>query len=176
MATASERTARKNLLRKGERPTGIPIQGYEFNHGIDYEKLMKQFSQMGFQASHFAQAIETIREMIKTQAFVYLGYTSNMVSSGNREILRWLAEHKKVNVLVTTCGGIEEDILKCFGDFILGDFRADGSLIRKRGINRIGNIFVSNSLYVKFEQFLQPILEELWQAQRKRETVSPSDL
>lgn len=176
MASQKEQKARKNLLRKGEDPTGIPIEGYEFNQGVNYPQLMKQFQQAGFQASNFGKAVETIQDMIKKKAFIYVGYTSNMVSSGNREIIRWLVEHKKVDVLVTTCGGIEEDILKCFGSFVLGSFRADGSVLRKRGINRIGNIFVSNNLYVKFEQFLQPILEELWQAQGRGETVSPSDL
>jgi deoxyhypusine synthase len=132
---------------------------------------------MVFQASNFSEAIRIVNKIIEDEAFIYLGYTSNMVSSGLRDIFRWLVKHKKVNVVVTTAGGIEEDIIKCLGDFILGDFRADGADLRKRGINRIGNIFVPNSRYVKLEEFLQPILEELWQEQSKSgKIIGVSDL
>ena len=43
-----------------------------------------------------------------------------MVSSGIREIIRYLAEHKMIDCIVTTAGGIEEDFIKCFSDFYLG--------------------------------------------------------
>src|SRR3989338_2298760 len=115
--------------------------------------------------------------MISDNSFIFLGHTSNMVSSGNREIIRWLVEHKKVNVIVTTAGGIEEDIIKCLGDFILGDFKADGKELREKGINRTGNIFVANNRYVEFEKFVQPILEELWKEQeRTGEVITASEL
>jgi DNA gyrase/topoisomerase IV subunit A len=44
--------------------------------------------------------------MIKDEAFIFLGYTSNMVSSGLRDIFRWLVENKKVNIIVTTTKGM----------------------------------------------------------------------
>jgi len=172
-----EKIARENLLRKGENPKGIAIKGYDFNSGIDYEKLIKSFSEMGFQASNLGKAIEIINKMIKEKAFVYLGYTSNMVSSGNREIIRYLVEKKKISVLVTTAGGIEEDIIKCLGDFVLGDFNLEGKKLRGQGINRIGNILASNNLYVEFEKFFQPILEELYNEQKKTGKLwNPSDI
>ena len=105
--------------------------------------------------------------MIGEDAFIYLGYTSNMVSSGLRDIFRYLVKNKKINVVVTTAGGVEEDIIKCLGDFFLGDFQARGKELREKGINRIGNIFVSNNRYVEFEKFFQEILEEVYQEQKK---------
>ena len=100
-----------------------------------------------------------------------------MVSSGLRDIFRYLVKNKRVNVAVTTAGGIEEDIIKCLGDFIIGDFRLKGSELREKGINRIGNILVPNSRYVKFEQFLQPILEEMYHEQKKTgKMFNPSDI
>jgi deoxyhypusine synthase len=177
MKSEKEKIAEKNLLRKGEEPKGVKIRGYDFNEGVDYKKIIGNFKSVGFQASHLAKAIEIVNKMISDKAFIFLGYTSNMVSSGNREIIKYLMEHKKINVAVTTCGGIEEDIIKCLGDFVLGDFRADGAELREKGINRIGNIFVSNNQYVEFEEFFQPILEELYQEQKKTgKVVNPSDI
>ena len=172
-----EKTARKNLLREGSELKGTAIKGYDFDNGVNYSEIVKSFSSSGFQASHLSKAIEITKKMIADKAFVYLGYTSNMVSSGLRDVFRYLVKHKKVNVIVTTAGGVEEDIIKCLGDFVLGNFMASGKELREKGINRIGNIFVSNSLYVKFEQFVQPILEELYSEQKKTGKVfTPSDI
>lgn len=57
---------------------------------------------------------------------IYLGYTSNLISAGVREQIRWLAQHKMVDVLVTTAGGIEEDFIKCMGHTYMGDFQLKG--------------------------------------------------
>lgn len=164
---STESIARKNILRKSEEIPGVPIRGYDFDKGVDYKEILKSFKSTGFQASVFSQAVEIVNEMVKEKAFIFLGYTSNMVSSGVRETIKYLVKNKKVNVLVTTAGGIEEDIIKCLGDFILGDFRASGKELREKGINRIGNIFAPNARYAAFEEFFQPILKELYDEQKK---------
>jgi deoxyhypusine synthase len=100
-----------------------------------------------------------------------------MVSSGLREIFRYLVEDKKINVCVTTGGGIEEDIIKCLGDFILGDFNLSGVELRKNAVNRIGNILVPNSRYILFENFMMPILEELYNKQKNTgKPILPSEI
>jgi len=173
----NEKTAKKNLLRGGEEAEGLEIKGYDFNKGVNYEKIVESFGSTGFQASHLSNAIEITNEMIENNAFIFLGYTSNMVSSGLREIFRFLVENKKINVAVTTGGGIEEDFIKCLGPFILGDFRASGKELRDKGINRIGNIYVPNNRYVEFEKFIQPILEEVYLEQKKTgKMTTPSEL
>lgn len=173
----NEKTAKKNVLRKGEEASGIAIKGYDFDKGINYPEIVKSFSSTGFQASNLHRAIEITNKMIDEKAFIFLGYTSNMVSSGLRDIFRYLIKNKKVNVVVTTGGGIEEDFIKCLGKFTLGDFRASGNELRKKGINRIGNIYASNNRYIEFESFVQPILEELYQEQKEKGIMhTPSDI
>jgi deoxyhypusine synthase len=163
--------AEQAILGKSEEVQGLTIGGYDFNNGVDYDKLLGSYSSIGFQATNLAKAIEIIKEMRKEHAYIYLGYTSNMVSSGLRDIFRYLAEHKLVDVIVSSAGGIEEDFIKCLGDFKLGRFDADGANLREKGINRIGNIFVPNSRYVKFEKFVLPILEKY-----KNEILTPSKI
>lgn len=172
-----DKIARENILREGDEISGVKIGGYDFDKGVDYGDLIKSFGTTGAQASNLSKAIEITKEMIKEDAFVYLGYTSNMVSSGLRDVFKYLVKHKKVDVVVTTAGAVEEDIIKCLGDFYLGDFRASGKELREKGINRIGNIFVSNNRYVEFEEFFQPILKELWEEQEKTgEIITASKL
>ena len=168
--------SRKNVLFESDDVKGISIKGYEFNQGIDYDKIIEDYASTGFQASSFAKAISVIDKMILEKCTIYLGYTSNIVTSGLREVIRYLAEHKKINVLVTTAGGIEEDIIKCLGDFKLGEFSASGEVLNKKGVNRAGNIYIPNSLYCKFEEFVTPLLEKLYMEQKESgKIISVSD-
>ena len=36
-----------------------------------------------------------------------------------------------ISCIVTTCGGIEEDIMKCLADHYIGDFHLEGEKLRK---------------------------------------------
>lgn len=173
----NEDIARKNLLRNSGEVNGIRIKGYEFNEGVDYGKIIGSFRSTGYQASNFFRAIEIVNNMIRDRTTIFLGYTSNMVSSGLRDVIRYLVEHKKVHIIVTTAGAIEEDIIKCLGDFYLGDFEASGKELREKGINRIGNIFAPNDRYVEFEKFVQPVLDEVYRDQKKTgRIITPSEL
>jgi deoxyhypusine synthase len=49
-----------------------------------------------------------------------------------------------VDVLVTSAGGVEEDFIKCMAETYVGDFALKGQDLRKKGLNRIGNLFIPN--------------------------------
>jgi deoxyhypusine synthase len=66
-----------------------------------------------------------------------------------------------VDVIVTTAGGIEEDLIKCLAPTYRGDFTLPGALLRSRGLNRIGNLLVPNDNYCKFEHWIMPILDKM---------------
>lgn len=163
----TEKISRKSILKKSEELDGVSIKGYDFNEGVDYNKILDSFLSTGFQASHFAKAVGIINKMISEKVTIFLGCSSNLVTSGIRDVIRYLAQHKKVDVFVTTAGGIEEDIVKCLGDFKLGEFSASGELLREKGINRTGNIFIPNSRYIKYEEFINPILEKMYEEQKE---------
>jgi deoxyhypusine synthase len=87
----------------------------------------------------------------------------------------YLVKHKHVAAIVTTAGGIEEDFIKCLGKTYLADFHMDGADLRRRGMNRIGNLVVPNDNYCKFEDWLLPILDTMLDEQRATgEVWSPS--
>lgn len=163
----TEEISKEAILKESEEIEGLGIQGYDFNEGINYDNIIDSFSSTGFQASHFGKALGIIQKMIDEKATIFLGATSNLITSGIRDVVRYLAEKKKIDVFVTTAGGIEEDIIKCFGDFKLGNFSASGELLREKGINRTGNIFVPNSRYIKYEEFMSPILEKIYKEQKE---------
>ena len=67
-----------------------------------------------------------------TRCTIFLGYTSNMASCGIREYIKYLCKFKMVQAIVTTTGGIEEDIMKCMKPMFIGDFNLDGKDLRER--------------------------------------------
>lgn len=173
----NEQIARKNILRESEEVEGTSVKGYDFDNGVDWQKIIESYASTGFQATQLSKAIEIIKKMRREKAFIYLGYTSNLVSSGLREMFCYLAKHKLIDLIVTTAGGVEEDIIKCLGDFKIGGFEASGRDLREKGINRIGNIFVPNSRYCRFEEFILPLLEELASEQKKTgRIITPSQI
>lgn len=164
-------TVEKALLKDSKEPEGFSIKGHNFNKEFNLESFLNSYLTTGAQASNLGRAIEIIKTMRKDNSFIYLGYTSNMITTGIRESIKYLVEHKMIDYLVSTAGGIEEDFIKCMGDFKLGDFNLDGSKLRDDGINRAGNILIPNSRYVKFEKFVLETIEKY-----KDDIITPSDL
>ena len=76
--------------------------------------------------------------------------------------------HLQVDVLVSSAGGVEEDFIKCLAPTFLGDFRLPGKDLRLKGINRIGNLLVPNDNYVKFEEWIMPIFDQMLEDQKRQ--------
>uniref|UniRef100_D3TQ86 deoxyhypusine synthase n=1 Tax=Glossina morsitans morsitans TaxID=37546 RepID=D3TQ86_GLOMM len=192
--------AKDAVFKRSEQiPSDTPeVKGYDFNNGIDYTKLFDSYKYTGFQATNLGKAINEINRMLDCRSYplkeeerdhnetdefikrkhkctLFLGFTSNLISSGLREIIRFLVEHQMVDCLVTTAGGVEEDIIKCLAPTLLGSFELSGRLLRDRGINRIGNLLVPNDNYCKFEDWLMPLLDEMLEEQKVKGIIwSPS--
>ena len=178
----------------------VVIKGPDFNQTVTLDSLLSTFITSGFQASAIGRAIEIINEMRlwrlsqepmpvptpdtpvepelldpayrqSVKCKIFLGYTSNLVSSGVREVIRFLVQHKLVDCLVSSAGGIEEDFIKCLAPTYLGEFTLDGAKLRKQGLNRIGNLLVPNDNYCKFEDWVVPILDKMLEEQNGPEKV-----
>ncbi len=157
------------------------IQGFDFEkaekEGFKINEFLQAYATTGFQATNLVEGIEICKIMQREQAKIFLSYTSNMVSSGIREVIKYLVKHKKVQVLVTSAGGIEEDIIKCLKPFALGQFNVSGSFLFEQGVNRIGNIFVPNDRYAYFDQFMQQFFREIYSQQKNKDRIfSPHEL
>jgi len=110
--------------------------------------------------------------MKKEGAKVYFSFTSNMVTSGLRGFFAQLIEKKMCDVIVTTVGSIEEDIMKADGDkFILGSFSSNDEELYERGENRVGNILITNDQYQKLEAKIKNLLLEVYK-EKKSLTIS----
>jgi len=180
------------LIRSEDCPLGTPIvKGPDFNQPQTIETLLSSFATIGFQATNLSLAIDEINNMLKwrlsdepikesdadefklpevrlaTRCTLFLGITSNMISSGVREVIRYLAEHRLIDCIVTTAGGVEEDIMKCIRPHYVGSFELKGSELRVKGINRLGNLLVPNLNYCSFEEWVMPLLNRMHDEQEE---------
>lgn len=153
------------------------IKGYDFEQGLNFNEFLKAYSLTGFQGSHLAEGIEIVKVMQREKAKIFLSFTSNQVSSGNREIIKYLVKHKKIDVLVTSAGGVEEDIIKCLKPFVMGRFDVSGGMLFEHGINRTGNIFVPNDRFAIFDDFMKTFFERIYKIQKEEGKIfCPNDL
>lgn len=74
----------------------------------------------------------------------------------------------QVDVVVTTAGGVEEDLVKCLAPTYKGDFSLPGAVLRSKGLNRIGNLLVPNDNYCKFEDWIIPIFDQMLDEQNSQ--------
>ncbi|MCD6549577.1 deoxyhypusine synthase family protein [Candidatus Micrarchaeota archaeon] len=138
------------------------------------KQLVEEYGGVGFQSSLLNRAAETVVKMKKNGAKIYLTFTSNMVTSGLRGLFAQTIKYGLADVIVTTVGGIEEDIMKSVGErFILGRFSADDIELYEKGMNRIGNIYITNESYERFEGMMQKLLKKMYE---KKHVWTPSEM
>jgi deoxyhypusine synthase len=154
------------------------IEGYNFDEKFDFEKFASSFNTTGLQASELGKAIEITRTMVREDVPIFLSFTSNMVSSGVRESIKYLVKTNKIKVLVTAGGGIEEDAIKARSPFRVGNFEVKGEALFDSGVSRIGNIFTTNEHYTYFEFFIRQVFDRLMEENTKDGycIVSPSEI
>ena len=170
----------------------VKVQGIDYSNpeatNMRATDLIEAMKTMGFQASSVGTACEIIDSMRSwrgkhidelddhekkgcfdeegyQKTTIFMGYTSNLISSGVRETLRYLVQHKMVDAVVTSAGGVEEDLIKCLAPTYLGEFALKGKSLRDQGMNRIGNLLVPNDNYCKFEEWIVPILDKMLEEQ-----------
>jgi deoxyhypusine synthase len=148
------------------------VSDFRWKPDMTVSELVSGYGNIGFQSIELAKASEIIVKMKKSNAKIFLTFTSNMVTSGLRGFFAQLIRLKMADVIVTTVGGLEEDIMKAHGEkFIIGDFYSDDIALHEQGVNRVGNLFVKNESYERLEDALIPIFSALYK-KRKRWAVS----
>ncbi|MFA5050280.1 MAG: deoxyhypusine synthase [Candidatus Micrarchaeia archaeon] len=138
---------------------------------LDPKNPLGNFESAGFQASKIAKAVEIIKEMKENNSTIFFGFTANMMASGLRGLFTELAKRKFIDVVITSGGSIDHDLIRSYSDYYLGDFDFDDNILHKKGLNRIGNILVPNERYILLEKKMKPIFKKFGNA-----AVSPSQL
>ncbi|KAI5138650.1 deoxyhypusine synthase [Nematocida sp. LUAm3] len=176
-----EKKSVKDLADEEAQNTSAEVESMEIVSGKDFPSLdlsawCTGYRAVGFQGTNLFRAIEELKVMRRNKSKIFLGFTSNLVSSGLRDILCHLVKNSYVDVIVCTAGGVEEDLIKALKPSRLGEFSMDGASLRAQGLNRVGNVLIPNENYTAFEPWMNSFLhsllentEELIEENKKRE-------
>ena len=129
------------------------LQDLRVVKGVPY-KGIESLKNTGFQHSVLFDCFQKIKKAIEEDYFIILGFPSNMISSGLREIIALLCKYQIPQCIVTTAGAIEEDIIKQNIPFRVFDKEISDQALKDAGINRTQNILCPNSGYVWFQKHL----------------------
>lgn len=150
------------------------VKDFLWRPNLTVEECVDSFGSVGFQSSELNQAVNVIMKMKMSGSKIFLTFTSNMVTSGLKGFFAQLCSLKIPNILVTTSGSIEEDIMKSLGEeFGFSNFYADDIALNEKGENRVGNLIIKNESYMKFEDLMQGFLKEVYE---KKKRISSSEL
>ncbi|MDH7517775.1 MAG: deoxyhypusine synthase [Candidatus Thermoplasmatota archaeon] len=150
-----------------------PVRDIQLKKGMNSNELIKEFYDSGgFSAKKVAVGVEIIEKMVKEKDCVkFLSFPACICSTGTRGIIKELLKRKLFDVVITTSGTLDHDLARVWKNYYHGSFIADDRELHKKGINRLGNIFIPNECYGKIlEDKMQPILNDLYKIKNKWST------
>lgn len=143
------------------------IKDFNINPEIKVKDLLEKLNDAGFQATELGKAAQIVKNMKKNNAKIFLSFTSNIAASGLRGLIAQLIKEKLVQVISTSSGTLDEDFIKSVKPYLKGTFNADDEELGKKGINRMGNVFVPNDRYECLEDKLPKILEKAYAIKKR---------
>jgi deoxyhypusine synthase len=120
------------------------------------------FLTTGFQATNIGRAIALLERMRAEKATIFLSFTANMAATGLRGLFAQMCRKKLVDVIITTGGSLDHDLIRTGEGYGIGDFSMDDAALHRKGINRLGNVLIKNSCYEFLEKEIRPVFERLY--------------
>jgi len=150
-----------------------PVKDIKLEKDMNTDKLVRElFESGGFTAKKLGVGVDILETMVKKKdCTTFLSFPACIISTGTRGVIRELVKRKLVDVVITTCGTLDHDLARVWKDYFHGSFDADDNDLYKKGINRLGNIFIPLECYgTVLEEKMQPILEEVFKVEKKWST------
>jgi deoxyhypusine synthase len=153
------------------------IRDIDLDRASSCYDLLKQYAESGgFMAVNLAAAHRVLTEMFRDDGCTrFMSFTADLVATGTRDVLREIVERGLVDAVITTCGSLDHDLARCWGEYHPGSFSADDLELEKKGIHRLGNVFIDREDYgQRLEERLRLILRDLYEDGLRR--TSPHEL
>ena len=150
-----------------------PVKDIQLQKDMNTDKLVRElYESGGFTAKKLAIGVDIFETMVKEKdCTTFLSFPACIISTGTRGVIKELLKRKLVDVVITTCGTLDHDLARVWKDYYHGTFIADDEDLHKKGINRLGNIFIPLECYgTVLEEKMQPVLKELYQKKQKWST------
>lgn len=145
------------------------VKDIKLKKNMKTNDLIKELYQSGgFTAKKLAIGVDILENMIKDKTCVkFLSFPACIVSTGTRGVIKELLKNKLFDVVITTCGTLDHDLARIWKNYYHGSFMVDDKELHKKGINRLGNIFIPNESYgIILEKKMRTILPKLYKTKK----------
>lgn len=152
---------------------GKLVKDIQLKKGMSSNELVKELhASGGFTAKEIAVGVDILEKMIKERDCIrFLSFPACICATGTRGVIKELLKRKLFDVVITTTGTLDHDLARVWKDYYHGSFMTDDEELHRKGVNRLGNIFIPNECYGKIlEEKMQPILREFYKIKQKWST------
>jgi len=124
-------------------------------------ELVEGMSDSGFGAGKIFKASSIMKEMFSdNECKIFLGVAGAMVPAGMKEIILNLLDN--TDIFVTTGANLTHDLMEALGEkHYQGNELESDEKLNEKGIDRMYNVFMKNSVYEKLEDFFKKNFDEL---------------
>jgi len=143
------------------------VKDFEIEKSRDLREILAQMEDLGgFQGNKVAEAVNILERMIKDKKSLnFLSFPACLVATGIRGVFKEIVKRKWFDLVITTCGTLDHDLARSWGDYYCGSFGLNDEEVKKKGFSRLGNVLVPDKVYAEqveknVQRFLSDIYEE----------------
>jgi len=137
------------------------IKPIKVAEGMKVSELVGAMEGVGFGAGKIFKTSSIMKEMFSDkECRIFFGVAGAMVPAGMKGIILDLLDN--TDVFVTTGANLTHDLMEALGGkHYQGDESEDDEKLNEKGIDRMYNVFMKNSIYEKLEDFFKKNFDEL---------------
>ncbi|KYK20714.1 deoxyhypusine synthase [Thermoplasmatales archaeon SG8-52-2] len=151
----------------------ISVKDIQIKKKTSSNELIKAlYDSGGFTAKKVAEGTDILENMIKQKnCLKILSFPACICSTGTRGVIKELIKRKYFDIVITTAGTLDHDLARLWKNYYHGSFVVDDRELHKKGVNRLGNIFIPNESYgIILEKKMQPILSKIYKIKQRWST------
>lgn len=124
----------------------------------------------GFESRNLSIGLDILQSMqADGQCTKFLSFVGALISTGVRGIIRDMIKNKMFDCIITTCGALDHDIARTYGNYYAGEFGLNDYSLFKKKIHRLGNVLIPIHNYGPLiEEKVQACLKDLYYKEGKR--------
>ncbi|MDD5434162.1 MAG: deoxyhypusine synthase [Nitrospira sp.] len=139
-----------------------PTIPFEIKEDRSVTEAMNAMSQTAFQGKNLAVAVDVWGSMLKRKVTIFLGLAGAMVPAGMRNIIVYLIQNRLIDCLVSTGANLFHDMHESLGRFhYQGSAFMDDVLLQEEGVDRIYDVFASESEFRSLDDYVGHFAETL---------------
>lgn len=154
-----------------------PVKQIEVEKGMKVVELVEEMKEASFGARKIAEASEIFEEMVKDKlkgnCKIFFGLAGAMVPGGMKNIIVDMLRKDYIDVFVATGANLTHDLIEALGEkhyqCTENIEKIDDAELNKKGLDRIYDVFMKNSVYEKLEDFFEKNWQEISKAKNIKE-------